>query len=146
MQPHISVSAIAIVVSVVASFLLGGIWYGALFGKVWRKAMGFAGDARPSGADFARGAVINIVGLALMAFFLSREIGIRRPSSWGVGADAAPTEYAFLTALALWLGFVIPILLNGVGYERKGWTVFILGAAYQLLSLVVMALILSFWH
>jgi hypothetical protein len=145
MQPHISVSPIAIVVSVVACFLLGGIWFGAIFGKVWRKAMGF-GDARATGAEFARAAIMQIIGLALMAFFLSHEIGLRRPSSWGAGADAAPVAYAFPTAIVLWLGFVVPILLNSVGYERKSWTVFILNAVYQFLSLLLMALILSFWH
>jgi hypothetical protein len=146
MRPNIHLNGLAIVVSVVACFLLGGLWYGAIFGKAWRNAMGFTGDAKPSGAEFARGALINIIGLFLMSFVMSHQVLVWRPSVWNVGTDAAPHYYSFFAGLFLWAGFVVPMLLNGVGYERRSWKAFFITAGYHLVSLQLMAMILSYWR
>jgi hypothetical protein len=145
MHPDIHLHAGAILASVVASFALGGIWYGPLFGNTWAKAMGF-GDAKPTGAEIAKGSVINIIGTLLMAFVLAHDVAVWRPSTWNAGQDQAPAVYGFFAGLFIWLGFVVPILLNGVAFERKSWKVFAIGASYQFLSLQLMGMILSFWR
>ena len=145
MQPTIQVNWPAILVAVVASFAIGSLWYGPLFGKTWAKAMGFAG-MEPSGGEIARAMGLNILGTFLMAYVLAHEVVVWRPSTWNAGADAAPAVYGFFAAFFVWLGFIVPILLNGVAFERKSWKVFGIGAGYQALSLVAMAMILSFWR
>jgi hypothetical protein len=144
MQPSFHLNWAAVAVSAVASFVIGGIWYGPIFGKTWARAMGF-GD-KPSGSEIAKGSIINIIGTLLIAFVLAHDVAVWRPSSWNVGPDSAPYVYGFCAGFFIWLGFVVPMLLNGVAFERKGWTVFGIGAAYQLISLQTMAMILAFWR
>ncbi len=146
MHPTIHLNWLAIVVAVVASFAIGGVWYGLLFGKTWAKEMGFTEGWKPTGAEIARGMILSIVGALLMAYVLSFEVRIWRPSSWNLGADAAPAVYGFFAAFFAWLGFVVPILLNGVGYERKSWKLFGINAAHQFIAMLAMATILSFWR
>src|SRR5262245_15392969 len=93
MPPTIAVNLLAVVVAIVVSFAVGGMWYGPLFGKTWANAMGMA--AQPSGAEIARGSLLNIIGLFLMAYVLAHEVAIWRPSTWGVGADQSPAIYGF---------------------------------------------------
>ena len=146
MQPNIHINWLAVAVSVVASFAIGGVWYGPIFSKTWAKAMGFAAGAKPSGREIAQGSVLNLLGLVLTAFVLAHEVVVWRPSTWGAGVDGAPGVYGFFAAFFIWIGFVVPILLNGVAFERKSWKVFAINAGYQLISLLVMAMVLSFWR
>jgi hypothetical protein len=147
MHPTIHLNWLAILASVLASFALGSIWYGPLFGKVWSKAMGFAGDAKPTGAEIAKGSVLNVIGAFLMAFVLAHDVAIWRPSTWNaLGTDDAAHVYGFFAGLFVWLGYIVPMLLNGVAFERKSWKVFGIGAAYQFLSLQIMGMILSYWR
>lgn len=146
MPPNLSLHPLAIVVSVVASFALGGIWYGPLFGKVWARAMGFPEDQKPTGAEIAKGSVINILGTAMMAFVLAHDVAIWHPSTWNLPGDQHAAIYGFNAGFFVWIGFVVPILLNGVAFERKSWKVFAIGASYQFLSLQAMGMILAFWR
>jgi hypothetical protein len=146
MQPQIHLNWLAVVTSVVASFAIGSLWYGPLFGKVWANAMGFGGDMKPTGADIARGSILNLVGTFLMAYVLAHDVSVWRPSTWNAGADQGPHVYGFFAGFFVWLGFIVPILLNGIAFERKSWKVFAIGAGFQFLSLQAMGMILSFWR
>jgi hypothetical protein len=146
MQPQIHLNWLAVVTSVVASFAIGSLWYGPLFGKIWARAMGFGEDMKPTGAEIARGSLINLVGTFLMAYVLAHDVSVWRPSTWNAGADRAAHVYGFFAGLFVWLGFVVPILLNGIAFERRSWKVFAIGAGFQFLSLQAMGLILSLWR
>jgi hypothetical protein len=142
MQPSIHLNWLAIGASVVASFVLGSLWYGPLFGKTWAKDMGY-GDKKMAGSEIAKGSILNLLGALLMAFVLAHDVAVWRPSSWHAGADASPYVYGFFAGFFLWIGFVIPMLLNSVAYERKTWKVFGINAVYQFLSLQAMGMILA---
>ncbi len=145
MQPMIVVNPTAIVVSVVVSFVIGAIWYGPLFGKTWAQSMGMA--AQPSGAEIARGSLFNIIGLFLMAYVLAHSVAVWRPSTWGVSAaDQEAWVYGFYGGFFVWLGYIMPMLLNSVAYERKSWTTFGINLGYQFISLQAMGMILSHWR
>jgi hypothetical protein len=36
--------------------------------------------------------------------------------------------------------------LNGVSFEKKSWKLFSINAAFQLVSLVIIGMILTFWR
>ena len=146
MQPNIQLNWLAIIAGVATSCAIGSLWYGTLFRKVWARAMEFPGDAGPSGAEIAKGSAINLVGTLLTAFVLAHEVLVWRPSAWNAGPDRSPAVYGFFAALFVWLGFIVPVLLNGVAFERKSWKVFGINAAFQLISLLAMGMILSFWR
>jgi hypothetical protein len=108
--------------------------------------MGFGEGAKPSGVEIARGSLLNLVGTLLMAYVLAHDVSVWRPSTWNVGSDRASWTYGFYAGLFVWLGFVVPVLLNGIAFERKSFKVFAIGAGYQFLSLQAMAMILAFWR
>jgi hypothetical protein len=146
MQPEIHPNWLAVVASVVASFAIGSLWYGPLFGKIWANAMGFGDAAKPTGAEIAKGSLLNLLGTVLMAYVLAHDVAVWRPSTWKVGADNPAHLYGFFAGFFVWLGFVVPILLNGVAFERKSWKVFGIAAGFQFLSLQAMGMILAFWR
>ena len=78
MHLHLHFNWLALLVSVVASFALGSIWYGPLFAKIWQRAMGFE-NAKPSGAEIAKGSVINIIGTFLTVFAMAHIVALWRP-------------------------------------------------------------------
>jgi hypothetical protein len=119
MQPEIHLNWLAVLASVVASFALGSLWYGPLFSNVWANAMGF-GDAKPTGAEIARGSILNLVGTFLMAYVLAHDVLVWRPSTWKAGVDSAPHVYGFFAGLFVWIGFVVPILCWHKSRRRIG--------------------------
>jgi hypothetical protein len=145
-HPQIHLNWLAILVAVVASFLVGGAWYGALFRNAWRKEMGVAADVKPSGAEMFKSLGLNILGTFLTAFVLAHEVQVWRPSSWNAGADAAPAVYGFFAGFFIWLGFMVPVLLNSVSFERRSWKLFFINAAFLFVSLQIIGMILSFWR
>jgi len=146
MQPQIHLNWLAIVVSVVVAFLVGGLWYGPLFGKVWKKEMGVPLDAKPTGSEMGKSLSLNVIGTFLIAFVLAHDVLGWRPSAWNAGADAPPAVYGFFAAFFAWLGFMVPVLLNGVAFERKSWRLFFINAAHQFVSLQIIGMILTFWR
>jgi hypothetical protein len=146
MHPDIHLNWIAIAVSVVVSFAVGGLWYGPLFGAAWRKEMGVPADAKPMGGAMGKSLGINIVGTFLTAFVLAHEVAVWRPSVWHAGADSAPAVYGFFAGFFTWLGFAVPVLLNGVSFEGKSGKLFAINAAFLFVSFEIIAMILSFWR
>ena len=146
MHPLIHLNWLAIIVAVIASFLLGGLWYGPLFGKAWRKEMGVPEGVKPSGAEMTKPIVLNIIGTFLTAFVLAHEVQVWRPSSWNAGTDVSPAVYGFFGGFFPWLGFQVPVLLNAVAFERKSWKLFFINAAYLFISLQLIGMILSYWR
>ena len=47
--------------------------------------MGFV-DAKPSGAEIAKGSVINIIGTFLTVFAMAHIVALWRPSTWRAGS------------------------------------------------------------
>src|SRR5215831_5230224 len=144
MDPKLQINYLAILVSVVASFVLGGLWYGPLFGKAWKQAMGIPADAKPTGMGRALG--LTAFGILLMAYVMAHSVAVWHASAWGAGPDKPPYVYGFFGGFFNWLGFIIPMLLNSVAFEKQTWKVFGINAAYQLLSLQVIGMILSYWR
>lgn len=146
MQPVIHLNWLAIVVSIIASFAIGAVWYGPLFGRAWARGLGFPDDMKPSGSEIARAFTLNLLGIFLMAYVLAHNVLVWRPSTWSVGVDATAARYGFFAPFSSWLGFMVPLFLNAVAFERKSWTVTAIGAGYQLISLIAMGMILAYWQ
>lgn len=146
MQPQIHLNWLAIAVSVVASFLVGGLWYGPLFGKAWKKEMGVPPDGKPTGAMMGKSLGLNLVGTFLTAFVLAHDVVGWRPSTWNAGADASPAVYGFFAGFFTWIGFAVPIHLNGVSFEGKSWKLFFINVAFLFVSFQIIGMILSFWR
>ena len=140
---NMEINMIAVIVAVVANFILGFIWYTPLFGKAWAREMGFDPDQKTEGGAIAKGMVTMLIGNFLLAWVFAHNIG-----AWSFvpGAEEmAAFETATSAALFTWLGFYLPVDIGAVFWERKSWKLFGINTGYHLITLVLVAMILVMW-
>ena len=142
-MPQIEINWIAILVAVVATFILGFLWYTPLFGKAWAKEMNVDMTQKPPAGALAKGMIIMVIGNLLMAYVFAHNIAVWNPVTWGQPAiEGADMAMAFSAAFFTWLGFYLPVDLNGVAWSKHSWKLFFINTGYHLAALIVAALIL----
>lgn len=137
----IEINYTAILIAVVANFLLGFIWYTPLFGKVWAREMGFDTSVKPTGGQIAKGLIIMVIGNFLMAYVFAHNM-----AAWTFvpGMDQMPAFGVILnSAIFTWLGFYVPVDLSTVAWESRSWKLFFINTGYHLAMLLVAATILT---
>jgi hypothetical protein len=137
------INILAVIVTVVANFFLGFLWYTPLFGKAFAKEMGFDSTVKPTGSQMARGLIMSAVGNLFLAYVFAHNI-----MAWTFvpGADEMSTSGKIFSAVFFtWLGFYLPVDLNTVAWEGKSWKLFGINTAYHFATLLVAALILTMW-
>src|SRR5258706_2358248 len=140
---NIHVNMLAIIIAVVANFVLGFIWYTPLFGRTWGKEMGFNMDQKPPASELIKGMVFMIIGNFLTAWVFAHNMAAWNPVSWGQPpSPMSPMANAFTASIFTWLGFFFPVDLGSVAWEKKSWKLFFINTGYHFLSLLVIAMIL----
>jgi len=134
------ISFVAVIVAALVAFLIGGVWYTALFGKQWIALQGFSEEKvkemqanRPPPVFFG-GMIISYLVLALILALL---IG------------ALPEKSAFGGAglgVLVWLGPAAAIGMTHWIASDKPIGVFLIDAGCELVYLVLMGLILGAWR
>jgi hypothetical protein len=142
MEGSIHVNFIAIIVAVVANFILGFLWYTPLFGKRWGKEMGYDMNQKPPTSQLVKGMIFMVIGNFLLAFVLSHNM-----AAWSFVPETktmTPMANAMSAGVFTWLGFYFPGDLGSVAWERKSWTLFFINTGYHLVSLLLVATILIY--
>ncbi len=132
----------AVVVAAIASMVVGSIWYGPLFGKMFSELMGFNKLSPEQQAEMKKGMtklyvvqfISSLVMFYVLACFISRiDLG-----------DISAVKGAVFTGLLAWLGFILTTQLGNALWGGK-MKLFWLGAGNSLVTVVVGALILGLW-
>lgn len=137
-MPTAIINYVAVLVASIISMIVGAFWYSPmLFGKQWMEAMNFAPKdmldmKKRANASYA----INFLLLLLMAFVLSHFVDYAQATTFIEGVQVG---------FWVWLGFIATISLGSVLWESKPIQVYLINAAYQLVSLVLMGIILTLW-
>lgn len=141
---ELKINFLAIIVAVIANFILGSIWYMPLFGKIWGKEMGYDSDVKPDKNPMYKGMLYMVLGNFLFAWVFAHNLGAWQfvPGMDQMGTFSIALSSAFFT----WLGFYFPGHLSATVWERKSWKLFAINGGYDLVSLLVVALILSYWN
>ncbi len=131
----LSINWLAVLVAAIATFALGGVWYGPLFGNVWRKAEGGAQSMQPKaghpamvyGLSFA----LMLIAAALLAFAagpapeVGRSMGIGLAVGIGWVATSFGVNYLFAgRRLAL---FAVDAGYNAVLFPLMGLVIGLFG-------------------
>lgn len=124
---------LAVVVAAIVAFVIGGLWYGPLFGKAWMEANGFTEDKlkqRRTGVVFGLSLVCSLVAAFVLAMFIGSEAG----ASFGAIAG--------LLAGAGWVA-----MFTGIQYlfEMRSLSLFFVNAGYSIVTLTSMGAILGAW-
>ena len=139
---ELPINYLAILVAVVANFILGFLWYTPLFGNAWAKEMGFDTTVKPSGGEMAKGMVFMVVGNFLMAYVFAHNM-----VAWSFvpGMDQMPKVGSVMnSAIFTWLGFYLPVDIGIVTWEKRSWKLFGINTGYHLAMLLVAATILAY--
>lgn len=128
------ISFVAVVASAIASMAIGSVWYGPLFGKMFRKEMGMdawspekqAEEKKKMGKLYGMQLVASLVMFYVLAAFI------------GNISDMS----AMSVALWAWVGFVVPTQLGNAiwGGNMK---LFYIGAGNMLVTLLAAGAIIN---
>lgn len=138
----IQVNMTAVLVAVIANFILGFIWYTPLFGKAWGREHGFDSSFKPTTGELARGMIFMVIGNFFMAYVFAHNM-----AAWSFvpGSAAMTVTENILSSVGFtWLGFYLPVDIGVVTWERKSWKLFGINTSYHFLMLLVAALILTY--
>ncbi len=143
-MPHIEPNPLAIAAAAVVVFFISYVWYTPLFGKRWSQEMGLPADHGHAGAALARGLVLTALGALLMSMVLASTMAVWQPQAWGLSGPGPGVAEQVLSAAGFsWLGFVLPVLLHRLGWEKPSWVLFAINGGYYLVSLLAAALVLQ---
>lgn len=141
---ELEINFTAIIVAVIANFILGFIWYTPLFGKIWGREMGYDPNMKPANSEMFKGMAFMLIGNFFFAYVLAHNI-----AAWNFVPGVKEMGIAANTISAVlftWLGFYLPGDLGNTVWEKKSWTLFAINTGYHFMSLVVVAIILTHWH
>jgi hypothetical protein len=129
-----------VVISVVASMILGFLWYGPFFGKIWMRYMGItpkrAEEYKKSGKSMASSYVLMIITTAISVTVLGMLLG----ATGGTG-----TWDGIKMGILAWVGFIATFSMGSVLWEGKPWGLWFLNNSYSFLNFVISGAILGTW-
>jgi hypothetical protein len=129
----------AILVSAVAIFMLGGLWYSPLlFAKRWVALMGKSEEElkknAPGPIPFLLVFICAIVTSLAMAIILAHHSGPLDPA------------HAVCAAVVCWAGFAGATSFGTALFSGEKKALWLINTSYNLLSFIIAALILSSWR
>jgi L-cystine uptake protein TcyP (sodium:dicarboxylate symporter family) len=131
-----SINWLAVPVAALSAFVLGGIWYGPIFGKAWQRLSGVTDEqiqnANPA-VIYGGAFVLNLV----MATSLSLLLQLHPTPALGSGI-----------AVGTLLGLTLIAASMGINYlfARKPLQLWLVDAGYMVLLMAVMGAILGAWR
>lgn len=122
---------IAVVVAAVSAFVLGGIWYGPLFGKKWMEYSGMTEEKAKSanmGKIYGLAFLLSLVAAAVFAMFLGPKPGV---------------EFATGAGFAAGLCWVAASLGINYLFEQKPTGLWLINGGYHTLQFTIYGLVLG---
>ena len=122
---------LAVLAAALSSFLLGGVWYSALFAKAWQKAAGLSDEQIKNGnmpLIFGGSFVLALIASASFAVFLGSDLDAMTGALYGFTAGLCWVSASF-----------------GINYlfERKNLTLFLINGGYHTLQFTLIGVILG---
>jgi hypothetical protein len=135
-----NVNVLAVIVSTIVAFLIGGAWYGAMFKNVWIAAHGFTPERLDAMRKERSPALTMGIGFVLQlvtAFGLALLIGWTGYQTWAHG---------LAIGVFVWFFFTAAVNLMACLYQGKPLIAFAVDAGYQLVYFALMGAIIGAWR
>lgn len=130
---------VAVLVTTIAGFVLGWLWYGPLFGKMWMREMKITpekmAEDRQKGMAvyFVQGAILTL----LSTFGLAVVMLANGVPNWKHGAAIGAFVGVFVVAVRQ---------MNTATWEGKSLTLRLLNAAHEVVLFAIQGAILGAWR
>lgn len=138
-----TVNWLAVVVSTIAAFVVGAIWFGPkTFYPIWWKAIGRSPDDKPEGSG-SMAVTFGLIGVAafVQAVVLALIIGVLRSSGTDVGLVLGA-----VTGVIVGVGFAATTSLGHRLMGGQGFVVWAIEVGGDIAGLAVMGAILGAWQ
>ena len=126
---------LAVIVSAVAYWLLGAVWFGMVFSKPWM-ALEHVTEEQAKSMNPVLPYVVSFLLNVLIAFVLAQICIWRNADTAGRGAAVG---------VLLWIGLIGPITYTTYMYEMRPKELFAINEFYPLAGLCLMGAILGAW-
>ena len=126
-----NINWLSVTLAAVSAFLLGGIWYGPVFGKAWMIEFGFTEEdlkKRNPGKTFGISLILSFIAALNLEMF--------------IGADA-DIAFGGMAGFMAGLGWVAALLGIIYLFEMRSLKAFIINGGYCILALTLMGIILG---
>ncbi len=124
---------LAILVAAVSGFLVGGLWYGPVFGKAWQAARGLSDDAMKNAN------MPMIFGLTFLLNLFSAFILDHTLTTYG----APDLSLSVMISGGIALGFIVPSIGVNYLFSRQSLRLFLIDAGYWLVIYAVMGVVFA---
>jgi hypothetical protein len=135
MDQPIALNHLAVITATVLAFVLGGIWYGPIFGKLWMRENGFTPESLAKanqGKIYGLAFLWTLVMAYNLAFFLGQPtIDVK-----------AGLMYGFFTGFG-WIA--AGLFIVGL-FERRSATLMAINGGYMALALTMMGGVIAAWR
>ena len=121
---------LAILVAAAAGFLVGGLWYGPLFGKVWMTENNFT-EEELRGANMLKIYGLTFAFSVLSALFLGHLLAF-------FDANARST---MMISVGIALGYIVPAIGTNYLFARKSGKLFAVDAGYWIVFYAAMGIV-----
>lgn len=129
------INYLAVLVSALAFFAIGSIWYSPLlFANAWMKELGFSKENAPKG-NMVKTFGISFLLMMVMAFNLAAFIG--NGMGWQFGLTAGALTGIGWVALAIGINYL---------FEQKSFRIWLINAGYMAVSFSAMGAIIGAWQ
>jgi hypothetical protein len=134
---NIIINFSAVVGGAIFLFIMGMLWYGPIFGKVWMKIMGVENMSKEEIAKAQKEMMPMYITQVLLGFVTSYVLYIFVKMS-GMG---------IMMGFWVWLGFAMPMAAGAMWDTKKGMAMkkFLIVAGYQLVTLLVLGWAFTMW-
>jgi hypothetical protein len=134
----LDVNYLAVIAAAMLAFGFGALWYGVLMAKPWMAAQGFTreqleADTQSMGRTFGLTFLVYLFLALVMAMLVSL-------------TNPADVNQGLWLGLMVWFGFMVPVNLTSVLYARKGMSLFVIDAVYQLIVALMVAAVVTAWR
>ena len=127
----------AVIVAGLVYVGIGMLWYGPLFGTMWKKMMGFTDkEMKKMRLTPAQAMFMGLLTALVMSYVLAHFIDY---------FGAVDLGTAFAGAFWIWLGFFATTQMGAFLWEGKPFKLYILNTTHSLVSLIIMVWILAVW-
>jgi len=124
---------LAILVVSIVSYIILALWYSpVLFGKLWMKLTKIK-NMKMGPSIMILGLIFGLLSTTILSFIIN-SLGIQ---GFLNGAVMGAT---------MWLGFLVPFMINEVFYEKRSPQLFLLNITGYLIILLVSGGILAIWQ
>jgi hypothetical protein len=132
------INYLAVIVAAVVHFIIGGLWYGVIFGNTFLNIVQWTPEQikqvqeQAHWSQYAAAFASSLVLVYVLAHFIK----YMRVTDVAGGLQ---------TAFWLWLGFVITTQLATVIFEQRKLGLYLLNVGYQLVACLICSVILTAW-